>query len=148
MLEILQKILVLIKQSVSKQSFVYRFYMLNGTEGNKQIKIGNSIEYTFINSGSTVVIINNQFLIYPSYMGNFPNERKFVCNRYETDETVYKYDFRPVNSIPEILDPITGNATKPIPQFDKLGKEEDNVNRLQVIVKERVSKDNILRKGD
>lgn len=109
--ELLNKIYEALKKMWKRQGYEYRFYNFNGTEPNQQLKISNSIEFEFINSGTTNVILNDSLTLYASGLGFEPIRIKFVCNKNEKDLTIYNYRF--------------------VPAVDRV-----NINLLQVVVKQ------------
>lgn len=155
MIELLQKIYKLIAIKLQKQYFVFRFYQYNGEEENKQIKISNSLEYTFINLGNTVLIINDTFWIYPSWALNGKNYYTFRCEANEIDETVYKYSFRDMfsedgkgNDVNVYFRSPFNPISKIYPIGEPTGLDYDSIGRfnlLQVIVKERTVKNSKLK---
>ncbi len=104
--EILINIFNFLKLTWKRQKYVYRFIILNGTEENKQLKISNSIEYEFINSGNSYVILNSTLILYPAFMGIEPSRIKFTTNKNEVDIGVYNYEFRAIAN----NDPVKGFA--------------------------------------
>lgn len=136
--EFLDKIIALLTAYfMQKQKYEWRFYNLIGNEPNKQLKVANSIEYEFINSGTTLVKINDRLTLYPAWMQYEPSRVKFVCNKNEVDVGVYEYDFRPLTNADQ-----TGGFTFGATDYYYTSKAFDvaaspyvAVNSLQVIVK-------------
>lgn len=135
--EILQQIVDFIKLALRRQKYGYQFLTLDGKEPNKQIKIANSIEYEFINSGNSYVKINNSITLYPYFMGIEPVRIKMTCSKNEMDMNVYEYEFKPI----EKGDPVLGfinSATKPSNAL--IGYDNtfavNGFNKLQVIIKQ------------
>lgn len=137
MIEILDKILSFLKLTWKRQAYEYRFEQFDGSVENKQIKIANSVEYEFVNSGNSYVIINNSIRLYPAFMGIEPVRLKFSVAKNEQDVTVYNYQFQAinagdpcigVNTLPNVWNNILVpyNATDSVAQF----------NLLQVIIKQ------------
>lgn len=140
--ETLDKILAFLKNSWKRQKYEYRFLSLNGTENNKQLKISNSIEYEFINSGNSLAIINDGFILYPAFMGIEPTRQKFTLNKNEQDVGVYEYRFESASKHPRV-----GTVAIPGPGFTinilmnpDTGAPEPEYNELQVVVKQ-ISRD-------
>lgn len=136
--EILKNIFKILKGAFKYQSYEYRFLVLNGSEPNKQIKISNSIEYEFINSGNSKVIINDTLILYPYWMGVEPVRAKLSLNKNEVDSSVYEYRFENVQAgelvwgyqytaVTSINIPIGFDPTNALAPF----------NKLQVIVKQK-----------
>lgn len=92
--EFLETIIKLLSNYFNKkQTYEWRFFTVNGSEPNLQIKVANSIEYEFINSGNSIAVINGNLKIYPFWSGIKPFSIKFATNKNEVDVSVYEYDF-------------------------------------------------------
>lgn len=138
--ETLDKILDLLKNALlKKQKYEYNFMQVNGTEENRQIKIANSIEYTFINSGNTLCVINDRFFLYPEFAGRGVHKHTFTMNKNEVDVSVYEYQFKTLQGV----DFVAGFETNPIgvasgallTKYNSVGQAIPDFNMLQVIVK-------------
>jgi hypothetical protein len=139
MIEILDKIYKLINYALKRENFEYKFLTVNGTEPNNQIKIANSIEYEFINSGNSIVIINDTLLIYPKWTNVSPNRVKLSIHKKETDVSVYEYRF--VNIDKNTI--VGGYEVQPLQNISQAFNWFESVNAakpfnlLQVIIKQR-----------
>lgn len=134
--EIIKKIYNLLCKALDKrQPYTYYFLSLNGSEPNKQIKIGNSIEYEFRNTGSTIVILNDRLKLYPAFNGRGPSSVILKTNKNEIDLTVYEYRFEiiPVNGVTQSLNGFLGWQLNNTYNADGLAV---NINELQVIIKQ------------
>jgi hypothetical protein len=137
--EFFKKIYELLVNALTKrQSYEWKFFVFNGSEQNPQIKIANSIEYEFINSGNSIVIINDNFKLYPYWMGVEPVRAKFSTNKNEVDVSVYEYRFENVAAGVGVWGYIytavsSSNAFMP---YDPTGNVAP-YNLLQVIVKQQ-----------
>lgn len=139
--ELLEKILKFL-QLANKRKFVeFRFMILNGTEPNKQIKIANTVQYEFINSGGSLVKLNNGIILYPFYTGIMPFSWKGEVHANESDETIYEYDFTPLQGGEPVLGYIyTANtASNTLIKYDN-SFGFGNINRLTVILKQLSNK--------
>ncbi len=135
--EILDKIYNALTGFFKRKYVVFRFQIVDGTEKNKQIKIANSIEYEFVNSGDSKVILNNTLILYPFWSGILPTSFKGTCHANETDETVYEYRFEKFKA----GDPVLGYIYTATTASNSLVKYDDSFsgidkNRLQVIIKQ------------
>jgi hypothetical protein len=106
-------------------------------EQNKQIKIENSVGYEFINSGGSLVKLNNGIILYPFYTGIMPFSWKSTLNSNEKDETIYEYEFIPLQG----GEPVLGYLYTPNTASNTLIKFDNSfgfgsLNKLTVIVKE------------
>lgn len=136
--ETLDNILAFLKAAWKRQKYEYNVMQVNGTEENRQIKIANSIEYTFINSGNTLCIINDRFFLYPEFAGRGVHKHTFTMNKNEVDVSVWEYQFKSLRG-----DFVAGFETNPIgipsaallAKYDSVGQAVPDFNMLQVIVK-------------
>lgn len=103
-LPIVQRVLQLLRMFLSKKKFVFRFDVYDGTEESNEIYVENVYEYEFINQGTTIVVLNSGLPIYPEFSGIAPSRVKLSVNYNEKDETIYKYEFLPLDYI-AIVDP-------------------------------------------
>lgn len=137
-----EKIIQILKVALlKKQPYEYNFLQITGKEENKQLKIANSIEYHFINSGNSIFILNNTLMIYPKWMGVQPTELKLTMNKNEVDNSVYEYEFKNIEDGQLVwgyrYTPIT-SVNIPI-AYSITPENFPNFNLVQVIVK-RVSR--------
>lgn len=128
------------KHFFTRQTFEYRFYQYDEKTEEKQIKIANSIEYEFINSGNSIIIINDRLRLFPEYMGVEPTRWKGTLNKNEVDNTVYEYRFEQITKITPIqgFDGAGGVATTRVWGLfdtDTLTRKAQ-YNLLQVIIKQ------------
>lgn len=101
--EALDKLVEAVKKYFfTRQIFEYRFYQYNEKTQEKQIKVANSIEYEFINSGNSIIIINDRLRLFPEFMGIEPTRVKLTMNKNEVDNTVYEYRFEQITKITPI----------------------------------------------
>jgi hypothetical protein len=92
-----EKINRLLCRFLLTHKFVFRFDIYTGAEGEPgEIYVENVVEYEFINSGTTKIVINAGLTIYPAYAGIEPTRVKLAVNHNERDETIYKYEFFPL----------------------------------------------------
>lgn len=138
--QLLQKIYTLLCQTLGKrQKYSYTFQVYNDLSKERQIKIGNSIEYEFRNTGSTVVIINDQLKLYPAFNGRGPSTWKGFCNKNEMDMTIYEYRFEiiPIEGPTQGLNSSLAWQLQPFYNGDGTAV---TISELQVIIKQ-VSRD-------
>lgn len=138
MLEILDKIYKAIVNGLQRQNFEYKVYNLNGTEPNKQLKIANSIQYEFVNSGNSIAVINDIYKIYPKWCGIEPTHLILNIHKNETDVSVYEYHFEDVPNgfgVAGLLTNAAGFNSGLVP-YNNAGAVAP-FNLLQVIVKQR-----------
>lgn len=112
--ELLNKIYEALKTMWKRQGYEYRFHNFDGTETSKQLMISNSIEYEFINTGNSKVIINDNLILYPEFTERGLHRIKFFCNKNEKDLTVYTYRFETLGSEPvagTLINNAVGNHT-------------------------------------
>lgn len=139
--EILEKILDLIKLSFKKQPYEFSVMQLNGTEENLQLKIANSIEYTFINSGNTLVIINDRFFLFPQFAQRGVHKHTFTINKNEVDNSVWEYRFESLEGKHFVAAQESSNTPNSylLSKYNSIGQAAPDFNLMQVIVK-RVSR--------
>jgi len=140
--ELLNKIIKILTGAFKYQKYEYRFFSFNGSEPNKQIKISNSIEYEFINSGNSKVILNDSLTLYPFWMGVAPVSIKLTINKNEVDMGVYEYRFVDVQN----GDQVWGYQYTAVTSINiPIGFDNTNAlapfNKLQVIVKQKTTED-------
>jgi len=138
--EVILKIYRACLDILKPQNFEYKFFVVNGSEENKQIKIANSIEYEFVNSGSSKVILNDNLIIYPYWMGIEPVRLKFTCQKNEVDVSIYEYRFEDAKAGEGVWGYVYTAVTSSngwLP-YDPTGAAP-LVNKLQVVVKQRSS---------
>lgn len=136
--EILKKLVALLTAYFTKkQAYEWKFYSLDGSEENKQISIANSIEYEFVNSGNSFVIINDNLKLFPEFMGIEPTRVKFTTNKNEVDVGVYEYRFVEItkNDFRQGFVSAGGNFAWTLIDTDTLTPAPP-FNKLQVIVKQ------------
>lgn len=101
-------LLNLLMKFVSERQFTYRFDEYDGSEDSNQIYDGQVVEYEFINTGSTVCIINAGLKLYPVNSGMLPNRVKLHISYNEMDVTIYDYRFSSMkDELQLITDPNT-----------------------------------------
>lgn len=138
MIELLDKILKAILSGLKRQNYEYKFLVVNGSEPNPQIKVANSIQYEFINSGNSIAIINDTLRIYPQWCGIEPSRVKFDILKNETDVGVYEYRFENINNgfgVYGFVGTAAGLANSLLP-YSNVGAVAP-FNSLQVIIKQR-----------
>jgi hypothetical protein len=146
--ELLDKIFKLLDRKTADRSYKFNFSVYTGaiTERNNQIKVSNSIEYEFINAGTTIVTINDVLTLYPTFAGIGISHWKGTINDNEIDETIYKYTFREITAtdfVGGFITHITAVETSYIntasPSIDNTGVTQPTVkvNKLIVITKEK-----------
>ncbi|MEO5350744.1 MAG: hypothetical protein H7836_14035 [Magnetococcus sp. YQC-3] len=139
MIELLDRIYKAILSGLKRQNFEYKFYNLNGTEENPQLKIANSISYEFINSGNSIVIINDTLKIYPKWTGIEPSRVNLAILKNETDVSVYEYRFVEIDK--NLV--VAGSEIQPLQNINQAfnwfqsANAAKPFNLLQVIVKQR-----------
>jgi len=137
-----EKLLKILKVALlQKQPYEYNFLQITGKEENLQLKIENSIEYHFINSGNSLFVLNNKLVLYPQWMGVQPTEIKLTMNKNEVDNSVYEYEFKdvPFGSLVWGYH-YSGTTLTNIPiTFENFEESKPPFNLVQVIVK-RVSR--------
>lgn len=134
--ETLDKIFEFLRATWKRQKYEYNVMQFDGSEENKQLKIANSIEYEFINSGNSLIILNDRLVLHPYWMGIEPVRVKFTMNKNEVDVSVWEYRFEEIKkgtmvwgyqytAVTSINIPIAFDDTNAFKPF----------NKLQVIVK-------------
>jgi len=137
-----EKLLKILKVALlQKQPYEYNFLQITGKEQNKQLKIENSIEYHFINSGNSLFVLNNKLILYPQWMGVQPTEIKLTMNKNEVDNSVYEYEFRdvPFGALVSGYHYFDNTVTNIPVTFEEFRENKPPFNLVQVIVK-RVSR--------
>lgn len=146
-MEKLIKVIIEIYHRLTKHKGIqFRFFVYNGMEQSNQIKIANSVEYRFINQGTSIVYINNALKLYPMWSGIAPYEITLHGHKNEFDETIYEYTFKSYadqNDYVAALTPLlpTGFRNDVVTTGLTVAKAS---NKLLVIVKQRSAIDNKL----
>lgn len=140
-MDYLEKIYNLLCKALGKrQGYSYTFKRYNELSKVKQITIQNALEYEFINSGSMVVVLNDNLRLYPEFIQRGSHRQKFVCNKNEMDLTIYDFRFEiiPIGGAAVQLSPAT--LAFQLTATYNLDGTALNIGELQVIVKQ-ISKD-------